>query len=206
MPNWTKSLLFTAGIGIVAVLAFQFQTIISPARSREIQAACRGMTPSASSPSYKSLAIPVRDLPEAIDFTAQNNEGKMVKLSDYRGKVVIVNFWGSWCGVCESEKPSLEALQKKYGSDDLVVLALASNSEWEPVRKKLSGDSPLTVLLDPPSSDDENLGAIAKRYGITAVPESFVVDRTGRLRYYFINKRDWSTSIADTCIDDLVRS
>ncbi len=206
MNQWIKGISLLVAVGFVAILAVQFQTIVEPARSREIKAACKGLRPSPTSPVYQSLAVAKESLPKALEFTAQNHEGKSVKLSDYRGKVVVVNFWGSWCGVCESEKPSLEALQKKYDREDLVVLALASNSEWEPVRKKLPQGSPLTILLDPPKDASENLGAIAKSYGITAVPESFVVDRTGQLRYYFVNKRDWSTSIAETCIDDLVNS
>ena len=61
----------------------------------------------------------------------------------------------------------------------------------------------LPAHIDPPN-DDGNLGAIAKSYGITAVPESFVVDRSGKIRHYFINKRNWAGDVAATCMQDLI--
>src|SRR4051812_33933009 len=57
----------------------------------------------------------------APDFTAQDVTGKMVKLSDLRGKVVLINFWASWCGLCKTEKPALRAMADEMVSDDFVV-------------------------------------------------------------------------------------
>jgi hypothetical protein len=58
-------------------------------------------------------------------------------------------------------------------------------------------------MLDPPPRN-ENLGAVAQAWGLTAVPESFLVDRNGIVRHYFINKRDWSSDVAETCVQALL--
>ncbi len=191
--------LMIGGFGLAGflVLSVQFARLVGAAPEREVQAACRGLQSAPSNQTY-TLAEGAA-APMALDFEAVDYKGNKVKLSDYRGKVVLVNFWASWCNVCRTEKSGLEALQKRY-RNDLVVLALASDTDWDAVRKALPQGTPLQVLLDPPASPDENLGKIAKNYGITAVPETFVIDREGRLRYYLINRRDWNSDIANTCL------
>jgi peroxiredoxin len=174
--------------------------MLGSAQAREVEAACEGLRHTPKSPTFDA-PFPTA----AKDFTAQGWDGKPVRLSDYRGKVVLVNFWASWCKTCAAEKPSLNQLQADLADDNVVVLALASDKEWGPVRAKLSAGSPLTVLLDPPTGEDETFGSVAKAYGITAVPETFVVDKEGRVRYYIVNKRDWTSGIAHTCIEALTR-
>ena len=180
------------------LLAIQYARLVQPAAAREIQAACNGLRPSPTNPAFE--ALPTQ---EPVDFVAQDYRGNTVKLSDYRGKVVFVNFWATWCNVCKSEKPGLEEMAAEMQGDDFVVLSLASDAQWDLIREQFPNGTPLNILLDPPD-DDGNLGAIAKSFGITAVPESFVVDRQGRIRHYFINKRDWDSNIAQTCLRALV--
>lgn len=191
-----------AAIGIVGlaclVIGVQYARLIKPAAAREIQAACNGLRPSADNPVFGALPSS-----QPVDFTAQDHEGKPVSLSDFRGKIVFVNFWATWCNVCKSEKPGLEEMASELESDDFVILTLASNPNWEDIRQYFPNGSQLKVLLDPPQGDD-NLGVIAKSFGITAVPETFVIDREGRIRYYFINKRDWHSDVAGTCLSALV--
>jgi len=181
------------------VVAMKYAMLIEPAAAREVKAACNGLRPSATNPNFGSLPSTA-----PVDFTAQDHTGKMVKLSDYRGKVVFVNFWASWCNVCKSEKPGLVDMTRDLANDDFVVLTLASDSEWQKVKSALPDGAAFDVLLDPPQSEDDNLGAIARRFGLTAVPESFVIDRRGHIRYYFINKRDWHSDVAETCLQALV--
>lgn len=176
------------------MLAYQYAALIEPAAAREIKAACNGLRSAADNPIFG--AIPSS---QPVDFRAQAHDGSMVSLSDYRGKIVFVNFWATWCNVCKTEKPGLEKMAAEFESDDFVVLTLASNRSWDDIREFYPDGSPLKILLDPPAGDD-NLGVIAKSYGITAVPESFVIDRDGRIRYYYINKRDWYSSISQTCL------
>ena len=180
--------------GPIALLSISFIQLVQPAAAREVQAACRGLRPSSTGKSFASFPS------VAPNFRAQDEHGKMVALSDFRGQVVLVNFWASWCEVCKAEKPALEALQGQLSGESFVTLALASDTDWHKAR--IPG-SRLKILLDPPAPD-ETLGRVAKSYGITAVPETFVIDKMGRIRHYFINRRDWNSSIANTCIQALI--
>src|SRR5687767_14878390 len=74
-------------------------------------------------------ALPVM----APDIQAQDKNGKLLPLSAYRGKVVLLNFWASWCEPCVKEMPSMDALQRTFG-DDLVVLAISADESWDDIR------------------------------------------------------------------------
>lgn len=185
------------------LIAIQYARLIEPAAAREIKAACNGLGPRADNPKFGKMPSE-----QPVNFTAQNYKGEMVSLSDFRGKIVFVNFWATWCNVCKSEKPGLETMAAELESDDFVVLTLASNPAWEDIREYMKTHYPeqglpFTVLLDPPSGDS-NLGTIARSYGITAVPETFVIDRDGHIRYYFVNKRDWDSDVSETCLRALI--
>ena len=193
--RWLAALTVT-GLVAVAVIAL-FVWMVPPAAAREVQAACAGLRPTVVNPALGQLPV------AAPDFTVVGHDGKQAKLSDYRGRVVLLNFWASWCGVCKSEKPSLEAMTREMQSKDFAVVTLASDKEWKPVRDTLPGGSPFQVFLDPPAGDD-NLGKIATAWGIKAVPESFVIDRSGRVRHYFVNKRDWDSGVAETCLQSII--
>ncbi len=212
------------GVGVLAA----FLWMVPPAAAREGESACRGL---ANLDRPKPVVCPGGkcDLPfPAPDFTAIDHNNKPVKLSDFRGKVVLLNFWASWCGMCKQEKPGLADLAREY--PDLEVIALASNNEWAPVldslvqslkpgvrmpeagpngrsyqdaiatyQRELPGGTPFKVFLDPPQGDD-TIGVIARRWGLDKVPESALIDREGNIRAYFVKKRDWSSSVAQTCI------
>lgn len=193
-----KPILLVAAVGITALLGVEYFRLLKPAQAREIRAACRGMRPA---PVNRALG----DLPtKAPDFAAQDHTGKTVRLSELRGKVVLVRFWGSWCQTCKAEQPSLEDLAADWADDDdLAVLSIASDETWDAVRTKLTEGSHTTVLIDPPEGD-EAVGPIGRAYGVQKVPESFIVDRDGIVRYYFVNKRDWRGSVARTCLRSIL--
>ena len=204
--------LIAAAVTVAAaslLVVVQFARMVEPAAARELTQACSGMRPADENPSFGALPTS-----EPVDFKAQDHTGKTVSLSDYRGKVVFVNFWATWCNVCDAEKPGLEDMAEKLGSHDFVILTLASDPGWDTVRDYLMKKFPkdrypdgtaFNVLLDPPQGDD-NLGPIARAFGISAVPETFVIDREGRVRYYFINKRDWQSDVARTCLRGVIDS
>jgi peroxiredoxin len=190
-----------AGLGVAGL----FIWMTPRAAAREITAACDGLRDARSNPKLGDLPV------EAPEFIATGHDGKPVKLSDYRGKVVLLNFWASWCNVCKDEKPSLSAMTEEMAQDDFVVVTLASNHTWKEIESVLPNGAPFQVLLDPPADigrpgalDDDNIGAIAQSYGIQAVPESFLIDKKGNIRHYLVNKRDWDTSVAETCIQSLI--
>jgi thiol-disulfide isomerase/thioredoxin len=112
----------------------------------------------------------------APEFVLESASGAVRKLSNYRGKVVLVNLWATWCPPCIAEFPMLEALAKDYADKGLVILAVAGDEDTRDVHEFLRrSPAQFEVLLDPD-------GAIGTRYGITGYPETFFVDRQGRLR------------------------
>ena len=112
----------------------------------------------------------------APDFVLQTIDGNTRKLSNYRGQVVLVNLWATWCPPCVEEMPVLNQIALDYADRGLVVLGVAGDDDTQRVRDFLV-KSPLKfpVLLDPD-------GAIGTQYGITGYPETFFVDREGRVR------------------------
>ena len=112
----------------------------------------------------------------APDFVLQSLGGPTRKLSNYRGKVVLVNLWATWCPPCIAELPVLEEVAKSYADKGLVILAVAGDEDPQAVRDFLA-TKPVSfeVLFDPD-------GVIGTRYGITGYPETFFVDRQGLLR------------------------
>jgi thiol-disulfide isomerase/thioredoxin len=146
-----------AAIGVVGVAAVivvgMFVWMVPPAAAREAKAACGGLRPTMTNPALGQLPT------VAPDFTVTGHDGKQVKLSDFRGKVVLLNFWASWCGVCKSEKPSLEEMTRHMAGDQFAVVTLASDKEWKPVQEALPNGSPFQVFLDPPDRVGHQGGA-----------------------------------------------
>ncbi len=199
--------LVAGGVALVAGLgiAGMFLWMAPQAAAREVKAACDGLRDARTNPRLGDLPV------AAPDFTAIGHDGKPVKLSDYRGKVVLLNFWASWCNVCKAEKPSLANMTEELAQDGFVVVTLASNHSWKDIEAVLPDGAPFQVLLDPPADigrpgpdDDDNLGAIAQAWGISAVPETFIIDKQGNIRMYMINKRDWDSTVAETCLQALI--
>jgi thiol-disulfide isomerase/thioredoxin len=211
------------------VMAAFFLWMVPTAAAREAKAACTGLrTTGPALCNGQPCELPM----QAPDFTALDNQGNKVSLSQFKGKVVLVNFWASWCGVCKTEKPQLFKMAQDMASDDFVVIALASDRSWSEVLlaivdalapsvklpdaadvplkdalavydKAMPHGLPFKVFLDPPEGQG-NIGAIAAAWGITAVPESALIDRQGRIRAYFVNKRDWDSPVAQTCLRSVI--
>lgn len=94
---------------------------------------------------------------------------------DYKGRVVLLNFWASWCPPCREEFPSLERLQQKIGGKDFTVLAISVSDSAEGVARFLQGRTPpFDILMD----DD---GKVSAAFRARGVPVTYLLDRTGRL-------------------------
>ncbi|MBN1882318.1 MAG: TlpA family protein disulfide reductase [Deltaproteobacteria bacterium] len=116
----------------------------------------------------------------APEFTIETLDGKTVSLSDYRGKVVFLNFWASWCPPCKAEMPSIESLKDKMAGCDFVILAVSVDSgNQEKIVSKVQNyidDNGFTfeVLID-------NEQTLARDYGVTSVPTTFILDESGEV-------------------------
>lgn len=113
----------------------------------------------------------------APDFSLQSMDGGMVKLSDLRGQVVMVNFWATWCGPCRLQEEILRALHERYGSERVSFLAINVGEPEDLVREFVAA-SPFAypVLLDPAQ-------ALSARYGIYALPTVMILDAEQRIVY-----------------------
>ena len=127
---------------------------------------------------------------KAPDFDLKTVDGKSVHLSDYRGRVVMLNFWATWCKPCRQEMPSMEEMSKGFravAGDRFILLAVSENNVFEqgkvkPFLKKFGID--FTVPVDP-------LGKLGHLYKIPGVPETFVIDQKGVVAEHVIGARDW---------------
>ena len=137
----------------------------------------------------KEEPVPVSK-PLAADFTLRDLDGKEHKLSDYRGKVVFLNFWATWCPPCRAEIPSMGRLNEVMGSKDFVILAVNADEnikDLEAFVKEVPHN--FTVLSD---AD----GKIQNLYKVFKFPETFVIDRQGNIVEHIIGARDWSSTEA----------
>ncbi len=137
-----------------------------------------------ASPSYRQgePTIAGARAPE-FNFTLA---GKPARLSDLRGKVVVLNFWATWCPPCVEEMPSLNALHARLASQGVVVLGI-SVDESDAAYQKFLADHHITF---PTYRDPVN--HIAPEYGTTKYPETYIIGRDGRFARKIIGPQDWA--------------
>ncbi len=122
----------------------------------------------------------------APDFTLTDMHGQKVSLSQFRGKVVVLNFWATWCPPCREEMPSMERLYRKYQDKGLVMLAVNVEENGKQAVENFLQKNPhsFPILLD-----SENVAQ--NGYGVFRFPESFIIDRNGVVVEKIIGARDW---------------
>lgn len=120
----------------------------------------------------------------APDFRLPTLAGETKSLAQYRGKIVLVNFWASWCPYCREEMPSMDRLVKSFPKGDLVVVAVNVEKRVPERFRKL----PFTFVF----LSDAN-GLVQQRYGANRLPDTFIVDRKGVLRQRVIGGIAWDS-------------
>ncbi len=167
-----------------------------------------------------SSTVGTREPFMAPAFEVQDLDGNAVSLEDFRGKLVIVNFWATWCEPCITEWPQLDQLAERIdGRDDVVILAVSIDQKREDImpflermslaeRPKKADGTPdmnkaptvttkVKVLWDP--SNEVNI-----TYGSEKIPDTFFVDEAGKLSAAFVNVRKWGNPEAFHCVDGSV--
>lgn len=123
------------------------------------------------------IALAVAGQGPAANFTLKSASGKNFRLSEYRGQVVLINFWASWCGPCRQEMPHLDSIQKKY--QDLGFTVFGVNVEKDrAMADKILRDIPVSF---PILFDTEN--EVSQVYDVDAMPATVLVDRNGEIRF-----------------------
>src|SRR6185503_14082954 len=118
---------------------------------------------------------PVEKRKAASDFVLQDASGKTAKLEDYRGKVLLLDFWATWCTGCKKEIPWFSEYQRTYGSKGFAVVGVSMDKGGWKVLKPFLAENPVPYRM---LLGDE---ATAKRYGIENLPDTFLIDRKGRV-------------------------
>jgi peroxiredoxin len=113
----------------------------------------------------------------APNFSLMSRSGEQVSLEDFKGQVVMINFWATWCGPCRREMPHLEALHQRYSSLGFTLLGINVEDDTRGVEKFLR-ETPVSfeVLYDPTNK-------VSALYDVIAMPSTVMVDREGNLRF-----------------------
>ena len=125
----------------------------------------------------------------APDFALPGLNDDTVRLSDYKGKVVLVNFWGSWCAPCKEETPALQRVYQKLRDQGLVIVGIDLRNQEQPGAQ---GDANVRSFINQygvtyPIALDIN-GDVARAFRIYPIPTSFFIDRAGTIRYIAVSK------------------
>ena len=147
-------------------------------------------------PKLAELAAPVA----VPDVALTDPEGTAHVLSDLKGKVVLLNFWATWCAPCREEMPSLDALQKAKGGEDFEVLTVASGRNTAAVINRFFQESGVTAL---PTLTDPQM-ALARAFGVMAMPVTILIDAEGNEVARMTGDADWSSPAALALVDQML--
>jgi peroxiredoxin len=125
---------------------------------------------------------------QAPNFQLYDLGGHAVSLSEYRGSVVFINFWATWCGPCRVEMPAMEALYKEFDRKDFEILAVSTDQQGAAVTRPFRNQLKLSfpILHD----SDYRVGLA---YGARTLPMTFLVDRRGVITHRIFGARDWES-------------
>jgi peroxiredoxin len=142
--------------------------------------AAYGIAAAADQPGVRAALQPAKERKPAPDFALKDASDRTVKLTDLRGKVVLVDFWATWCTGCKKEIPWFSEFQAKYGPQGFAMVGISlDEGGWAVLRPFLTEHKvPYQMLL----GDDPT----AERYGIKNMPDTFLIDREGRLAAAYI--------------------
>jgi thiol-disulfide isomerase/thioredoxin len=176
---------------ILASIAVLFLPLAGLLGSRE--ARWIGEKPGTESSRHVFQALGVEAFQQATpapEFSLATLDGKPLSLLDLSGKIVLLNFWATWCPPCKLEMPSMEALHRRLGAEGLMILAINLREDADKVEAFLSEHQfTFTALLD---QDGDTFA----RYGAWSLPTTFIVGKSGRLLGRVTGYRDWESDQA----------
>jgi len=143
-------------------------------------------------PTLPTIAAPF----SAYNFNVKDIDGTQYRLSDYRGKVVVLNFWATWCPPCREEMPSMNRAHKKLSNDDVVILAI-NVGENEDTIFEFTGNYP----VDFPLLMDQG-GDVIKRYPVMGLPTTYIISPEGMVTHRTVGGREWDN---DALLNELRR-
>ena len=198
----TALLIVILGIATVAAVMW-WEHVSQPSGSSGITSVNESITESSAGldPLYAALGMrrPVEPA-AAPDFTLLSLDGRPAQLREFRGKLVLLNFWAAWCAPCLHEMPSMERLYQTFKQTDFVLLAVSMDRQGEAVAKPFVDNLKLTfpILLDSTSE-------VSRQYSVRGLPTTYLIDPDGLLIGVVIGARDWYKAEAKALIAGLLR-
>ncbi|VAW89280.1 hypothetical protein MNBD_GAMMA18-1752 [hydrothermal vent metagenome] len=135
----------------------------------------------------------------APTFTLQDLAGEKQPLAQWRGKLIMLNFWATWCGPCRAEMPGMERLWQRYRDEGLVVIAVSVD---EGMARRVAKFIEILKLSYPILLDVE--GIVSDRYQVSALPHSFLIDGDGKLIASVVGEQEWDSPEAYALIESLL--
>jgi peroxiredoxin len=189
-----RTLISLAQVGFIAGSAAIVFSFVTVAREGEVRRRCTPLC--TMQPTYAAADR------KAPDFELPDMQGKPVRLSDYRGKVVVLNFWTKTCGPCLEEMPAIAELATILKDHKgVVVLTVSTDDGPDDVRDTLKAvlrsDPPFPVLFDP---DSKVVGGV---FGTKLYPETWIIDPRGVIRARFDGAREWSNAAVVKLVEQI---
>jgi thiol-disulfide isomerase/thioredoxin len=173
----------------------------SRSTSRVVSLVCAGaflLSPVPAARGEHEAPLQVFDKRKPVfEFSLPDLNGRSVNLKDFRGKVVFVNFWATWCLPCRTEMPAMERLYQEYNGKGLAMLAV----NFRESRKEARAFVEELKLTFPVLLDD---GTVSALYGVFALPATYLVDRQGRGAARVLGARDWMGEESRAVIERLL--
>ena len=142
----------------------------------------------------------VKNSTQASEFELQDMDDEKVKLTDYRGKVVLLNFWATWCPPCIREMPSMERLQQKVDAEGFKVIAVNQMEDADEVfafTGQLEIDPTFEILFDKNSK-------VSQDYAVRGLPTTYLIDKEGKIRYRAVGGREFDHAEVIKIIKQLI--
>jgi len=166
-----------------------------------LPASSTGATSEDSDRYLKKLGIiKIPHIPPPVDFVLSDLNGRQVRLSDFKGKVVLLDFWTTWCPDCRIEMPALEKLHQRLKDRAFVLLAVDLRESQKSVRQFFSSHKlSFTALLD-------GNGQVGQSFGIRSIPTAFILDQDGAMIAKAIGSRKWGRPGAAALFEQLINT
>lgn len=185
MMNQTQNLLCASFLAGVAVLSPLWVQAAQP--DKQIPATPVLIQPAKNSASDKVDQIVLKPGDVAPDFATKDLASKDVKLSQYKGKMVVLDFWATWCGPCMKSMPHTQEIAKEFKGQDIVVLAVCTSDsrvnfeKWVKANQEKYPDIQFTCDPNERGSAQYDERASKKLYGVRGIPTQFLIDKEGKL-------------------------
>ncbi len=145
----------------------------------------------------KMEVVRVRHSPNAVDIRLPDLNGISVGLSDFRGKIVFLNFWATWCPTCVAEMPAMEKLQRKLRNKDFAMVTISIQDSAPRVKDFFRKNNlTFTALLD-------SSGASGAGFGLRVIPTTIILDKTGQVIGIALGPREWDSRDSITLFEYL---